>query len=54
MSAARRRRRLFEMPCRATAWGIVGCAACFAMASAGLIWALVITVVTALAGCWAA
>lgn len=48
------RRRLFDKPGRATLWGVIGCAACTVMAGAGISWALVITVVTALAGCWAA
>jgi hypothetical protein len=42
----------FELPGRATAWGIAGCALCTAFDTAGAAWTLAITVTTALAGCW--
>jgi len=50
--SARKRRFPVDRPGKATAWGMAGCAGCAVMASAGLAWAVAITLVTALAGCW--
>ena len=52
MSLHKRRKIPFDKPGKATAWGMAGCLVCAATASAGFTWAAVITVVTALAGCW--
>ncbi len=43
---------MFERPGKATGWGVAGCVLCTVFAAAGPGWALAITVVTALAGCW--
>ena len=45
-------RVVFDNPGKATAWGIIGCMLCTAFAGAGFMWAFVITLVTALIGCF--